>query len=397
MDTSRTMRSVMKKHLKISTDSNQGEVQKVDLFEHGYELSAANQGDPTQMEVYLEKIKAGILTSNEKRIEPEVVQVPAPNKELGTLKSNLIESQENLKELEEFLIPEKEMVINYHEQKVVASEEKIAGTSSSNFGRIVQLVIKGLGLAAISAYATLFFISLAHRALSNNFTIGRDVPFMPSQESLYDALSFNFSLLIVPVIMLLFGLLIHLILTTRINKKTEVGIVLGIVAALNVLLAVLTQLGLQQINESLGLEAGNLFASPNFYIQIGASMLVFLIWAYLLHINIQAWKKAKDYSASQKTISKHEVAIKKVQKEIFELKFNKNNLKSRIKNIEHKIENFTDIKATPEQGKTNHLFKDIEAFAKGWLSFLQLDKHTALRNECSAILNSFKLTINREI
>jgi len=370
-------------------------VDRVSLYEFGYEKAGSVKGDPDVYAAYLERIINGDLVeesyqgfSDEEKKE-RIKQIKELEKELKDREINNAKIAEEVKEKEDKIEEYREEVLKIREVKN-NDHEKLKDESFSSLKFSINLFL----LVFLSIYLFFFYISAAYKALYVDFEgIAERIAngegtgsIMPGAYELIEALQFNYLLLLVPVVFYAFGWAFHILLEVK-NKFRIVFISLLIVVTfiVDLLLALIIHNNTENAKSLMGMETVHFSQSSTFYIILFLGFLVYIIWSILLHSLLTEWDK-KQVTRNIKKIIKHH------QEDIQKLKMGMIN----ITEIKAQIVGYREDISTVFYG---NLKKYIDQFTSGWLSYLSPSSMKEMKESCLHVKKVFeeKNEINKGI
>lgn len=361
-------------------------VERVGLYDFGYEKAGSVKGDPDVYAAYLDRIINGDLVeesytgfSDEEKKE-RVKQIKELEKELQEKEANNAKIEEEIKEKEKGIDEYREQLLKIKEVKN-QDHEKLKDETFSSLKFSINLFL----LVFLSIYLFFFYISAAFKALYVDFEgIAERIAngegtgsIMPGAYELIEALQFNYLLLLVPFVFFAFGWAFHILLEVK-NKLRAVFISLLIVVTFIVdfLLALIIHNNIESAKSLMGMETSHFSQSSTFYIILFLGFLVYIIWSILLHSLLMEWDK-KQVTRNIKQIMNH--------------------LQGDMKKLHEKLENTTEIKAQIVNYREDistvfygNLKKYIDQFSSGWVTYLSPANMKDVKESCVHVKKKFE-------
>ena len=224
-------------------------VDRVSLYDFGYEKAGSVKGDPDVYAAYLERIINGDLveesytgfTDDEKK--ERIKQIKELEKELEDKDAGNAKIEQEIKEKDNSIEEYREQLLNIQEVKN-ADHEKLKDESFSTLKFSINLFL----LLFLSIYLFFFYISAAYKALYVDFEgIAEKIAngegtgsIMPGAYELVDALQYNYLLLLVPFVFFAFGWAFHILLEIKKNVKVVfISLLIAVTFAVDFLLALI--------------------------------------------------------------------------------------------------------------------------------------------------------------
>lgn len=361
-------------------------IERVGLYDFGYEKAGSVKGDPDVYAAYLERIINGDLVeesysglSDEEKKE-RVKQIKELEKELKEIDTNNAKIEGEVKEKEESIEEYREQLLKITEVKN-NDHEKLKDETFSSLKFSINLFL----LIFLSIYLFFFYISAAYKALYVDFEgIAERIAsgegtgsIMPGAYELIEALSFNYLLLLVPFVFFAFGWAFHVLLEVK-NKLRMVFISLLIVVTFTVdfLLALIIHNNIESAKSLMGMETSHFSSSSTFYIILFLGFLVYMIWSILLHSLLTEWDKKQVTRNIKKIMDHHLGDIRKMQ------------LKMRnTDGIKAEIANYREDLSTVFYG---NLKKYIDQFSSGWITYLSPSSMKDMKENCIRVKKDFE-------
>lgn len=361
-------------------------VERVNLYEFGYEKAGSVKGDPDVYATYLERIVNGDLVeesysgfSDDEKKE-RVKQIKELEKELKEREVNNAKIEEEVKEKEKSIEEYREEVLKMREMKN-QDHQKLKDESFSTLKFSINLFL----LFFLSIYLFFFYISAAYKALYVDFEgIAEKIAngegtgsIMPGAYELVEALQFNYLLLLVPVVFFAFGWAFHILL--ELKSKVKVAFLSALIAvtfAVDYLLAMIIHNNIENAKALMGMATEHYSQSSTFYIILFLGFLVYVIWSILLHSLLLEWDK-KQVSRNIRNIINH------LEDDIRKLKLNMKN----VTEIRAQIVSYREDISTVFYG---NLKKYIDQFSSGWISYLSPGSMKDMKETCLHVKKTFE-------
>jgi len=353
-------------------------VERVNLYEFGYEKAGSVKGDPDIYAAYLERIVNGDLVeesysgfSDEEKKE-RLKQIKELEKELKERQTNNAKIEVEVKEKEKSIEEYREEVLKMNELKN-QDHEKLKDETFSTLKFSINLFL----LVFLSIYLFFFYISAAYKALYVDFEgIAERIAsgegtgsIMPGAYELVEALQFNYLLLLVPFVFFAFGWAFHILLELKNRAKVVfLSMLIAVTFTVDYLLAMIIHNNTESAKALMGMESVHYSQSSTFYIILFLGFLVYVIWSILLHSLLKEWDK-KQVTRNIKKIIKH------LEHDIRILKLDMKN----ITEIKAQIAHYREDISTVFYG---NLKKYIDQFSSGWLSYLSPNSLKEMKETC---------------
>lgn len=362
------------------------QVERVNLYDFGYEKSGNVKGDPDIFQSYLNRIANGDLveenyqglSDEEKKDKRErIKELETALQEIET-NNNKVESEIKVKEkkIDEFrqeLLKIKEVQNNDH--------EKIKREAFSTLKFSLNLFL----LIMLSVYLFFFYVSAAYKALYVDFekiadNIAQGIgtgSIMPGPAELGEAIRYNYLLFLVPFVFYAFGWAFHILLELKQKVKfVFLGLLIAVTFTVDFLIAMIIHNNTEEAKELMGLATKHWSGSSTFYIILFLGFLVYIIWSLLLDSLLREWDKRK-ITANIKKIIKHlQTDIKTLQK--------------RLRPVQHILDQITAFREDVSTIMYGSLKKYIEQFSSGWIAYLAPNNMKAVKERCLGIKKDFE-------
>jgi hypothetical protein len=362
------------------------QIERVNLYNFGYEKSGNVKGDPDIFSSFLNRIIDGdLVEENYKGLS---------NEEKTEKREQIKDLEQKQKEIEkgnektEIEIKKKEDSVDEYRQELLkirevknADHEKIKRETFSPFKFGINLFI----LVALSIYLFFFYVSTAYKALYVDFEKVADGiaqglgtgGVMPGPYELAEALQYNYLLFLVPFVFYAFGWAFHVLLELKHKfRLVFVGLLVVVTFIVDFLLALLIHGNTEMAKELMGLETEKWSGSPTFYIILSLGFLVYILWSILFDSLLREWDKRK-ITINVKKIIKH--------------------LNNDLKILKSKIISTDDVKLQISNNREDintvmfgNLKKYVDQFTSGWISYLSPDNMKAVKERCIGIKKDFE-------
>jgi len=376
-----TVANANKENVKVTHN-----VERVGLYEFGYEKAGSVKGDPDVYAAYLERIINGDLVeepyqgfSDEEKKE-RVKQIKELEKELKEKETSNAKIEVEIKEKDGSIEEYREEVLKIREVKN-RDHEKLKDESFSSLKFSINLFL----LAFLSIYLFFFYISAAYKALYVDFEgIAERIAngegtgsIMPGAYELIEALQFNYLLLLVPVVFYSFGWAFHILLEMKHKARVVfISLLITVTFIVDLLLALIIHNNTESAKSLMGMETVHFSVSSTFYIILFLGFLVYVIWSILLHSLLMEWSKKQVTRNIKKIISHYQDDIRKLQMGLVN-----------TTEIKAQIVNYRDDISTVFYG---NLKKYIDQFTSGWLSYLSPANMKDMKENCLHVKKDFE-------
>ncbi|MBN1116538.1 MAG: hypothetical protein JXA77_05020 [Bacteroidales bacterium] len=361
-------------------------IDRVNLYDFGYEKSGSVKGDPQIFKTYLDRIGNGDLV--------EEAYIGLSDEEKNERKNQIRELEslhsdtKKLNEKFEKEVKEKEKQIEDHRNELLNISEKhkkdFKALKKESFSPLkfgVNLFI----LLFLSCYLFFFYVSAAYKALYTDLEgiaeqlieTGSIGSIMPQPYELSEAIRYNFLLFLVPFVFYAFGWAFHIML--EIEKKIKflyIGLLIAVTFTVDFLLAIIIHTNTESAKEFMGLTAVKWSANPTFYIILFLGFLVYMVWSILLDSMIREWEK-RGITVNLKRIIKH--------------------LRKDIKVLQSKITDTSGIEAALAQYREDistvmvgNLKRYVDQFTNGWVSYLAPENMKGIKASCLQVKKEYE-------
>lgn len=365
-------------------------VDRVKLYDFGYEKAGSVKGDPDVFASYLQRILNGDLVENnysgfneeerKERIEQiKELEIKLKEKEEANDKIDTeVKSKE--KEIDKY---KKELLQNWEARS--KDHEKLKTETFSRLKFSLNLFI----LVMLSVYLFFFYVSAAYKALyvdlqgiAERLAQGEGTgSIMPSARELAEALQYNYLLFVVPFVFYAFGWAFHILLELKHRAKyVFVSMLIAVTFTVDLLLAMIISNNTENAKALMGLPGTPWGQSPSFYIILFLGFLVYIIWSILFDSLLREWDK-RQLTDNLKKILRHLSSEAKI-------------LKARridVSSIKNKITDFREDANTLMHG---NLKKYLDQFSSGWIAYLSPSSMKETKTKCLALKKDFEAKNN---
>ena len=361
-------------------------VDRVNLYDFGYEQSGTVKGDPDMYIAYLDRIVNGDLVdtkyhgfSDEERVE-RVKQVKELEKELEEAEKTNEQFDQDIKKKEGEIDEYRQEMLNIREIRA-KDNEKLKAESFS----VVKFSINVFLLVMLSVYLFFFYISAAYKALYVDFegiaeSIAEGVgvgSIMPGAYELSEALQFNYLLLLVPFVFYAFGWAFHILIELKSKYKfIFLTLLITVTFMVDFLLALIIHNNTESAKELMGLATIPWSQSSTFYIILFLGFLVYIIWSILFDSLLREWDK-RHITGNLKKIIKH------LERDIKTLRSRRTDTVV----LQNKINDYREDASVVMYGD---LKRYIDQFSSGWISYLSPANMKDVKESCLILKKEFE-------
>ena len=289
-------------------------VDRVNLYDFGYEKSGNVKGDPDVFASYLNRIINGDLVEEgyEGFTEDEKKERLKQIKELEKKQKELEQSNSGVEDE----IRDKEKSIDKYRKDLLQIRElrnkdrdKLKAESFSTVKFSLNLFL----LITLSVYLFFFYVSAAYKALYVDYQKIADSiaqgagtgSIMPGPYELAEALQYNYLLFLVPFVFYAFGWAFHIL----VDMKSKIKFIflpslIAVTFIVDFLLALNIHKNTETAKELMGLDTDHWSESATFYIILFLGFLVYVIWSILFDSLLREWDK-KHFTNNIKKVIKH--------------------------------------------------------------------------------------------
>lgn len=361
-------------------------IERVGLYDFGYEKAGSVKGDPDVYAAYLERIINGDLVeesyngfSDEEKKE-RIKEIKALEKDLKLKNAGNTKVEEEIKVKDNSIEEYRKQLLNIREVKN-EDHEKLKEESFS----VLKFSINLFLLVFLSIYLFFFYVSAAYKALYVDFEgIAEKIAdgegagsIMPGAYELVQALQYNYLLLLVPFVFFAFGWAFHILLEIKRQVRVVfISLLISVTFIVDFLLALIIHNNTENAKSLMGMETSHFSQSSTFYIILFLGFLVYVIWSILLHSLLTEWDKKQVTRNINKIIKHHLGDIRKLTEKLH----NTNEIKAQIANYREDI-------STVFQG---NLKKYIDQFSSGWISYLSPSSMKDMKENCMRAKKDFE-------
>jgi hypothetical protein len=361
-------------------------VDRVNLYDFGYEKSGSVKGDPDLYAAYLHRILNGDLveepykgfTDDEKKERTK--QIKDLEKKVKEKEEANSKIEEDIKDKEKSIDKYRKDLLQIHESRA-KNKEQLKTESFS----LVKFSLNFFILAMLSIYLFFFYVSATYKALYVDFEgIAESIAqgegtgsIMPGPYELAEALQYNYLLLVVPFVFYAFGWAFHIILEMKGKVKyVFISLLIGVTFVVDFLLAMIINNNTENAKALMGLPTIPWSQSASFYIILFLGFLVYIIWSILLDSLLREWDK-KHITDNLRKIIKH------LQGDIKILKAKLHDISS----LRIQIANYREDISTVMYG---NLKKYIDQFSSGWIAYLTPATMKDVKDKCLILKKEFE-------
>src|SRR5258705_8270800 len=311
-------------------------VDRVNLYDFGYEKSGSVKGDPDLYAAYLNRILNGDLGEN-KYSGFSDEEKKERIRQIKELENQLQKSEEENAEVDEEIKAKEKDRDKYRKDLLQIREKRSKDTDilkKENFS-VLKFSINLFLLAMLSVYLFFFYVSATFKALYVDFEgiaerIARGEgtgSIMPGAYELAEAIQYNYLLFVVPFVFYAFGWAFHIILEMKSNIKfIFLSLLIAVTFAVDFLLAMIISNNTENAKSLMVLPAISWSQSPTFYIILFLGFLVYIIWSILLDSLLREWDKKEITNNLRKIIKHLQGDIKVLKVRIFDVTAIKNRI-----------------------------------------------------------------------
>ncbi len=361
-------------------------VDRVNLYDFGYEKSGAVKGDPDLYASYLQRIINGDLVE-----EPYKGFTDEEKKERTKLMKELekkVRDKEEANAKIEVDVKEKEKGIDKYRKDLLQIRESRSKDheklKTENFS-LLKFSLNFFILAMLSIYLFFFYVSATYKALYVDFEgIAESIAagegtgsIMPGPYELGQALQYNYLLFVVPFVFYAFGWAFHILLELKNQfKLVFLGLLIAVTFTVDFLLAMIISNNTENAKQLMGLSTTPWSQSPSFYIILFLGFLVYVIWSILLDSLLREWDK-KEITNNLKKIIRHLTADIKI-------------LKSKTGDVAAMKKQIAEYREDIGTVMVGNLKKYIDQFSSGWIAYLAPANMKDVKDKCLVIKREFE-------
>jgi hypothetical protein len=361
-------------------------VDRVNLYDFGYEKSGNVKGDPDVFAAYLNRIINGDLveesytgfTEDEKK--ERIKQVKELEKKLREIEENNLGTEEEIKEKEKSIDKHRKELLQIRESRA-KDKEKLKAESFST----VKFTLNFFLLVALSVYLFFFYVSATYKALYVDLegiadSIAQGVgtgSIMPGPYELSEAIQYNFLLFLVPFVFYAFGWAFHILLEMKSKLKyLFLTLLVAVTFTVDFLLALIIHTNTESAKELMGLGTIPWSQSSSFYIILFLGFLVYVIWSILLDSLLREWDKKHITNNIHKIIKHLQQDVKNLTAKLGD-----------VSSIKTQIANYREDLSTVMYG---NLKRHIDQFSSGWISYLSPANMKDVKEKCLFLKKEFE-------
>jgi hypothetical protein len=361
-------------------------VDRVNLYDFGYEKAGSVKGDPDLYVSYLNRIINGDLveepykgfTDEEKK--ERLKQIKALEKKIKEKEETNAKVESDIKDKEKSIDKHRKELLQIRETRA-KDTEKLKADNFSPLKFSLNLFI----LVMLSIYLFFFYVSATFKALYVDFEgIAESLAkgegtgsIMPGTYELAEALQYNYLLFVVPFVFYAFGWAFHILL--ELNSKAKyvyISLLIAVTFAVDFLLAMIISDNTENAKALMGLPTIQWSLNPSFYIILFLGFLVYIIWSILLDSLLREWSK-KQITDNLKKIIKHlNGDIKILQAKLEDVGADK-----------RQIADYRDDISTVMYG---NLKKYVDQFSSGWIAYLAPANMKDVKEKCIILKKEFE-------
>jgi hypothetical protein len=361
-------------------------VDRVNLYDFGYEKSGSVKGNPDIYALYLKRILNGDLVEGSNGILNED-EKKDKHKQIKELEKKLAELEEGNGKVEEQILLKEKDIDKYRKDLLQIRERRAKDKElikSESFS-VLKFSLNLFVLTMLSVYLFFFYISAAFKALYVDFEgIAERIAqgegtgsIMPGAAELAEALQYNYLLFVVPFVFYAFGWAFHILLELKHQAKyVFLSMLIAVTFVVDFLLAMIISNNTENAKALMGLTATPWSQSPSFYIILFLGFLVYIIWSILLDSLLREWDK-KEITDNLKKIIKHLNGDVKV-------------LKQKLTNLTSLKNRIADYREDVSVVMSGNLKRYVDQFSSGWISYLAPAHMKDVRENCLAIKKDFE-------
>ncbi len=361
-------------------------IDRVNLYDFGYEKSGSANGDPDLYAMYLNRIFNGDLveepykgfTDEEKK--DRVRQIKELEKGIKEKEEANAKVEAEIKQKEDDIDKYRKDLLQIRESRA-RSKEKL---KTENFS-MPKFSLNFFILAMLSVYLFFFYVSATYKALYVDFEgVAASIAagegtgsIMPGPYELGEALQYNYLLFVVPFVFYAFGWAFHVLLELKSKMKFAfVALLIAVTFTVDFLLAMIISNNTEGAKALMGLPSVHWSSSPSFYIILFLGFLVYVIWSILLDSLVREWDK-REITNNLKRIIRHlKGDVKLLTDKLEDISFPK-----------AQIANYRDDLSTIMYG---NLKKYIDQFSSGWIAYLAPASMKDIKEKCLLLKKEFE-------
>jgi hypothetical protein len=361
-------------------------VDRVNLYDFGYEKAGSVKGDPDLYVSYLNRIINGDLveepykgfTDEEKK--ERLKQIKALEKKIKEKEETNAKVESDIKDKEKSIDKHRKELLQIRETRA-KDTEKLKADNFSPLKFSLNLFI----LVMLSIYLFFFYVSATFKALYVDFEgIAESLAkgegtgsIMPGTYELAEALQYNYLLFVVPFVFYAFGWAFHILL--ELNSKAKyvyISLLIAVTFAVDFLLAMIISDNTENAKALMGLPTIQWSLNPSFYIILFLGFLVYIIWSILLDSLLREWSK-KQITDNLKKIIKHLNGDIKI-------------LQAKLEDVVADKKQIADYRDDISTVMYGNLKKYVDQFSSGWIAYLAPANMKDVKEKCIILKKEFE-------
>jgi hypothetical protein len=365
-------------------------VDRVKLYDFGYEKAGNVKGDPDVYAACLHRILNGDLVESDYRGFTEEERKERIE-QVKMLELKLSEKEEANEKVESEIKAKEKEIDKYRKEllQIWEARSKDKTKLKTESFSLVRFSVNLFILAMLSVYLFFFYVSASFKALYVDFEgIAERIAngegtgsIMPGARELAEALQYNYLLFVVPFVFYAFGWAFHILLELKHKAKfVFLSLLMAVTFTVDFLLAMIINNNTESAKSLMGLQAVPWVQSPTFYIILFLGFLVYVTWSILLDSLLREWNK-REIPDNLKKIVKH-------------LKADVKALKSRLLDLTSLKNKIADYRADASTIMQGNLKKYVDQFSAGWLAYLAPANLKEVKEKCLAYKKEFELKNN---
>lgn len=361
-------------------------VDRINLYDFGYEKSGTVKGDPDVFVSYLNRIINGDLvdesykgfTDDEKK--DRIKQIKELEKKVKENEEFNLSIDADIKEKEKSIDKYRKDLLQIREIRA-KDKEKLKAESFSRVKFFLNLFL----LIMLSVYLFFFYVSATYKALYVDFEELADSiaqgagtgSIMPGPYELSEALQYNYLLFLVPFVFYAFGWAFHILLELKSKFRfVFLFILIAVTFTVDFLLALIINNNTETAKELMGLPTTPWSESPSFYIILFLGFLVYVIWSILFDSLLREWDKKQVTDNMQKIIRHLQGDIQILAAKLAD-----------ITSLKKQIADYREDISTVMYG---NLKKYVDQFSSGWVSYLAPANMKDVKDKCLILKKEFE-------
>jgi hypothetical protein len=361
-------------------------VDRVKLYDYGYEKSGSSKGDPEIYVSYLNRILNGDLVeepylgfTDEKKKE-RLAQIQELENKMAQQENENVEVEAEIKVKEKEIDKYRKDLLNIRE-----SRAKDPGKLKRENFSMVKFSLNLFILAMLSVYLFFFYVSATYKALYVDFEgIAERIAagegtgsIMPGPYELASALQYNYLLFVVPFVFYAFGWAFHILLQIKSTVKyVFLSLLVAVTFAVDFLLAMIISNNIESAKSLMGLATVEWYRNPSFYVILFLGFLVYIIWSILLDSLLREWDK-REITNNLKTIIKHLQNDCKI-------------LASRLHDVTATKDSIAIYREDVNTVMVGNLKQYIDQFSAGWIEYLAPANLKDAKEKCMLAKKEFE-------